>query len=59
MYQRNAMFDESILEGQIENLKNDGYYGDLLKYTIIALLQKDPKKRITLSELSDWLEPHS
>ena len=48
MYKKNNEFDFSILEGQKENLKNDGYYGDLLKCTIFTLLASKPEDRITL-----------
>lgn len=59
LYDKNFNFDYDLLNGKRENLKNDPYYSNLLKLTILNLTEQDPKYRMSLTELQNWLRPYS
>lgn len=59
LYDKNFNFDYDLLKGKRDNLKNDPYYSNLIKLTILNLTEQDPFNRLTLTELKNWLEPYS
>lgn len=59
LYDSKFNFDYDLLNGKKDNLRNDPNYSNLLKLTILNLTEQDPKDRMSLTELKNWLQPYA